>query len=49
MLHSGKVALMIVEDDANVRFLLETAAYRSGLFDPVQSADNGQSAWNVLY
>ena len=48
MLRSGKVALMIVEDDANIRFLLETAAHRSGLFEPVQSADNGQSAWEAL-
>lgn len=48
MLRSGKVALMIVEDDANIRFLLETAAHRSGLFDPVLSADNGQSAWDAL-
>ena len=48
MLRSGKVALLIVEDDANVRFLIETAARRSGLFEPVLSADNGQTAWDAL-
>ena len=48
MLRSGKVALLLVEDDANIRFLLETAARRSGLFEPVQSADNGQTAWDAL-
>ena len=39
---------MIVEDDANIRFLLETAAQRAGIFDPIQSADNGQTAWDGL-
>ena len=48
MLSSGKVALMIVDDDANIRFLIEAAARRSGLFEPVQVADNGQSAWDAL-
>jgi CheY-like chemotaxis protein len=48
MSRSGKVALMIVEDDVNIRILLEAAARRSGLFEPVQVADNGQSAWDVL-
>lgn len=48
MLHSDKVALMIVEDDSHIRFLLETAARRTGLFDPIHSTDNGLSAWNAL-
>ena len=44
----GKVSLMIVEDDANVRFLLETAALRTDLFDPIASANDGQEALDKL-
>lgn len=48
MLHSGKLALMIVEDDANIRMLLENAATRSGLFEPIATACDGQMAWEAL-
>jgi CheY-like chemotaxis protein len=44
MHHSGKVSLMIVEDDDKIRFLLETAAQRSGRFGPITSASDGQDA-----
>jgi CheY-like chemotaxis protein len=45
---SGKVSLLIVEDDARIRFLLETAAQRSGLFGPVTSAADGQDGLDQL-
>ena len=45
---SGQVSLLIVEDDANLRYLLETAARRTGLFDPVVSAKDGQAALEIL-
>lgn len=48
MPHSGKVSLLIVEDDANLRYLLETAARRAGLFEPVISAKDGQAALEIL-
>lgn len=44
----GKVSLLIVEDDANIRFLLQTAAQRSGRFEPIRSAGDGQSALDIL-
>lgn len=48
MLRSGKLALMIVEDDTNIRILLESAATRSGLFEPITTACDGQIAWETL-
>ena len=45
---SGRVSLLIVEDDANLRYLLETAARRTGLFEPVVSAKDGQAALEIL-
>jgi CheY-like chemotaxis protein len=48
MPHSGKVALLIVEDDSNIRYLLEVAAQRSDLFDPIRSAPDGQAALDLL-
>jgi CheY-like chemotaxis protein len=37
-----------VEDDANIRFLLQAAAIRSGRFEPIKSAGDGQSALEIL-
>ena len=39
---------MIVEDDANIRYLLETAATRTGVFEPVVGFANGHDAWEAL-
>src|SRR5688572_28538104 len=44
----SKVRLLIVDDDANVRILLEAAARRSGLFDPIVVAGDGQTAFEIL-
>jgi CheY-like chemotaxis protein len=44
----GKISLLIVEDDANVRFLLEAAARRAELFDPIVVENDGQAAWERL-
>lgn len=49
MTPSGKVALMVVEDDDNIRFLIEAAAQRSGLFEPVVAAPDGQAALDQLH
>ncbi len=48
MPRSGKVALLIVEDDPNIRFLLEAAAHRCGSFEPITSAADGQAALEQL-
>ncbi len=48
MPRAGKVSLMIVEDDTNIRFLLDAAAQRSGLFDPIVALPDGQAAFEVL-
>lgn len=42
------ISLFIVEDDANIRYLLEVAAQRAGGFDPVRVAPDGQAAWEML-
>ena len=42
------VSLLIVEDDATTRLLLETAARRTGLFEPIASAIDGQAAIDHL-
>ena len=48
MPRSGKVALLIVEDDTNIRYFLEIAAQRAELFDPIRSANDGQAALEIL-
>jgi CheY-like chemotaxis protein len=48
MPHSGKVRLLIVEDDANIRFLLETAAQRSDRFEAITATVDGQAALDLL-
>ena len=45
----SKVPLLIVEDDANVRVLLEAAAQRSQLFEPIMQAADGQAAFEMLH
>lgn len=44
----GKVSLMIVEDDANLRFLMLSAARRTALFEPIFAAADGQEAIELL-
>jgi chemosensory pili system protein ChpA (sensor histidine kinase/response regulator) len=44
----GKISLLIVEDDANVRFLLEAAARRADLFDPIVLVNDGLAALERL-
>ena len=48
MSHSGKVSLLIVEDDTNIRYFLEAAALRAELFDPIRTATDGQAALEFL-
>jgi CheY-like chemotaxis protein len=43
-----KLPLLIVEDDAHVRYLMEVAAQRSELFEPIMAAADGQAALDVL-
>ena len=43
-----KISLLIVEDDANIRYLLEMAALRSGEFDPIVTAEDGKAALDWL-
>jgi chemosensory pili system protein ChpA (sensor histidine kinase/response regulator) len=44
----SKVPLLIVEDDTNIRVLLEAAAQRSQLFEPIMQAPDGQAALEML-
>lgn len=39
-----RVSVLIVEDDANIRYLLETAAARAGGFEVVATLPDGQAA-----
>lgn len=48
MPQAEKRPLMIVEDDAITRILLETAAKRSGVFEPVTVAVDGRAALESL-
>lgn len=48
MRRAGKLSLLIVEDDANTRFLTETAAQRTGLFEPITTAEDGLAALQTL-
>lgn len=45
---SDKVALYIVEDDPNIRYLTKAAALRVGIFDPITTFPDGQAAWETL-
>ena len=49
MPYSSKVSLLIAEDDAKLRDLLEAAAHRSELFNPIITVDDGQAALDVLH
>ena len=44
----GKLSLLMVEDDANVRFLLDVAARRAELFDPIVLVNDGRAALERL-
>ena len=44
----GQLSLMLVEDDPNIRYLMETAAARSGVFEVVAAAEDGQAALETL-
>ena len=48
MLNPDKVSLMIVEDDANIRYLLEAAALRAEAYEPIATAPNGRLAFEAL-
>ena len=43
-----KVSLLIVEDDANLRYLLEAAAARTNLFEPIRVTTDGARALELL-
>lgn len=43
-----KISLLIVEDDAPLRFLIAAAAERSGLFSPVASVVDGRAAYDWI-
>lgn len=43
-----KISLLIVEDDANIRYLLEAAALRAEVFGPVTTAPDGRAALDWL-
>jgi CheY-like chemotaxis protein len=43
-----KVALYIVEDDANIRYLAQAAATRAGVFEPITTFVDGESARDAL-
>jgi len=43
-----KLGLLIVEDDATIRYLEEVAAQRTGVFDPISAAADGRAALEWL-
>lgn len=43
-----KTSVLIVEDDALLRYLMEMAARRSEMFDPIVSASDGRAAFDWL-
>ncbi len=43
-----KISLLIVEDDANIRYLLEMAALRTGIFQPLACVSDGKAALDWL-
>jgi CheY-like chemotaxis protein len=48
MPQEDKVSLMIVEDDVHIRYLLEAAAERAGVFGRVTSFPDGEAAIAAL-
>lgn len=44
MTMEGKISLLIAEDDPQTRFLVETAAERAGVFDPIVTVADGEAA-----
>jgi CheY-like chemotaxis protein len=48
MPHPGKISLLIVEDDANIRYLMQTAAEHAGAFEPIWTEADGQAALESL-
>jgi CheY-like chemotaxis protein len=46
---TARVSLMIVEDDPNIRFLLDAAARRTELFEPIIVEPDGLAAWEALH
>jgi CheY-like chemotaxis protein len=43
------IPLLIVEDDANIRYLLEVAASRLGIYGPIKVAPDGEAALEALH
>lgn len=48
MSECGKSSLLIADDDPQIRYLMETAAERSGRFGRVEMAPDGESALILL-
>lgn len=48
MREDEKIGLLIVEDDANIRYLLEMAALHAGVFLPLAALDDGKTAIDWL-
>lgn len=44
----AKVALLLAEDDPHIRTLLEAAAERTGLFDPIVCVADGEEALRAV-
>ncbi|HUR59063.1 MAG TPA: response regulator [Opitutaceae bacterium] len=44
----AKIALLIAEDDQNLRTLMEAAARHAGGFDPIVTAPDGQAALDAV-
>lgn len=48
MLRQTKLPLLIVEDDAHLRYLMQAAAERTGLFGPIHTCEDGLAALDYL-
>lgn len=48
MTPESKVSLLIAEDDPHIRFFMQTAAVRTGLFGPIATYADGELAWRAL-
>lgn len=48
MTREGKVSLLIAEDDPQIRYLVQTAAERSGCFHSIAAAPDGEVAWHTV-
>lgn len=48
MLRQTKLPLLIVEDDANLRYLMQAAAERTDLFGPIHTCEDGLAALEFL-